>query len=264
MLEVTFTNHLSEATSIHWHGLTLQAPMDGAGMVQAPIPPGGTFTCRYHLRDAGTFWYHPHVNEVAQLERGLYGTLVVRGSDEPVLDGERVLVLDVKLDAGGQVKPPGWWIEQHDRRQGGTRLVNGREEPEIVVAAGQVERWRIVNASSARYVRLSIGGRPIRILGTDGGLIEAPVTVTEAVMVPGDSLDFAVGPFGGGETFDMTSLRYDRRTLARPKNERFATIRVDAPQPSRAVIRRSCDRSRLSSTATLNQRAKCTSGCGRA
>ena len=53
------------------------------------------------------------------------------GLNEPRLDADRGLVLDdVQLDRKGQIKPPGWWIEQHDGRQGSTRLVNGRTEPE--------------------------------------------------------------------------------------------------------------------------------------
>lgn len=198
VLEVRFTNRLPEPTNIHWHGLRLPAAMDGTDMVQQPIAPGDSFTYRFRLPDAGTFWYHPHVDETTQLERGLHGALIVRGPGEPELDGERVLVLDdVALDGDGQIKPPGWWIEQHDGRQGGTRLVDGRQEPELRMAAGQVERWRIVNAASARYLRLSIGGRPFIILGTDGGLIEAPVTVQEVLLVPGDRIDLAVGPFCG-------------------------------------------------------------------
>jgi hypothetical protein len=41
----------------------------------------------------------------------------------------------------------------------------------VTIAAGQIGRWRIVNASSARYVRLSLGGLPFQIIGTDGGMI---------------------------------------------------------------------------------------------
>jgi FtsP/CotA-like multicopper oxidase with cupredoxin domain len=237
VLEVRLTNSLPEPTMIHWHGLRLPAPMDGTDMVQHPVAPGETFTYRFALRDAGTFWYHPHANEVVQLERGLYGALVVRGAGEPELDAERVLVLDdVALDRKGQIKPPGWWIEQHDGRQGGTRLVNGRKEPELTMAAGQVERWRVVNAASARYVRLSIGGRPFTILGTDGGLIDAPVTVTEVLLTPGDRVELAAGPFTEGEVLSVDALRYDRTTMARPRDERFATLRVGAAAPSRAAI----------------------------
>ena len=237
VLELRLTNRLSEPTTIHWHGLRVPAAMDGTDMVQNPIQPGDTFVYRFRLPDAGTFWYHPHSNETEQMERGLYGALIVRGPDEPTLDAERVLVLDdVKLDKKGQIKPIGGLIEGHDGRQGSTRLVNGKTEPELTVAAGQVERWRIINASSARYVRLSIGGRPFTILGTDGGLIEAPVAVNEVLLTPADRVDIAVGPFAEGETIAVDALKYDRMTVLRAKDERFATVRVGPAEPSRAVI----------------------------
>ena len=237
VLEVRLSNSLPEPTSIHWHGLQLPAPMDGTDMVQHPVAPGDTFTYRFRLPDAGTFWYHPHSDETVQLEHGLYGAIVVRGPDEPVLDAERVLVLDdVALDREGRIKPPGWWVEQHDGRQGDARLVNGRREPELAMHAGQTERWRIVNAASARYVRLSIGGRPFTLLGTDGGLLEAPVAMTEVLLTPGDRVDVAVGPFQQGEAIHVDALRYDRVTMKRAKDERFATVRVGEPAPSRAVV----------------------------
>jgi FtsP/CotA-like multicopper oxidase with cupredoxin domain len=237
VLEVRFANRLPEPTTIHWHGLQIPAAMDGTDMVQRPIGPGETFTYRFKLPDAGTFWYHPHSNEVVQLERGLYGAIVVRGPNEPQLDAERVLVLDdVELDRKGQIKPPGWWIEQHDGRQGSTRLVNGRKEPELTIAAGQVERWRVVNAASARYVRLSIGGRVFTVIGTDGGLIDAPVTVSEVLLTPADRVELAVGPFEEGESLAIETLPYNRMTMARPKREQFATLRVGPAAASRAVI----------------------------
>jgi FtsP/CotA-like multicopper oxidase with cupredoxin domain len=237
VLEVTLTNSLAEPTTIHWHGLRLPAPMDGTENVQRVVEPGAQFTYRFHLPDAGTFWYHPHTNETEQLERGLYGALIVRGPDEPRLDVERVLVLDdVKLDRHGEIEPLGGLVEHHDGRQGNTLLVNGRNEPVLTAAAGQVERWRIVNAASARYVRLSIGERPFTLLGTDGGLITAPVTMTEVLLAPGDRVDLAVGPFTEGEEVAVETLPYDRRTVARARRARFATVRVVAPLPSRAKI----------------------------
>ena len=237
VLEIHLTNRLAEPTVIHWHGLRVPAAMDGTEMVQRPVLPGATFTYRYRLPDAGTFWYHPHLNEIVQLERGLYGALIVRGDDEPSLDAERVLVLDdVQLDRHGQIKPPGWWIESHNGRVGSTRLVNGRREPELGIAAGQVERWRIVNASSARYVRLSIGERPFRILGTDGGLIESPFTTTEVLLAPADRVDLAVGPFEEGASLEIDSLKYNRGAFGIPRRERFATLRVGPRAPTGARI----------------------------
>ena len=237
VLEIRFTNRLPEPTTIHWHGLQIPAAMDGTDMVQHAIQPGESFTYRFKLPDAGTFWYHPHSNEAVQLERGLYGAIVVRGVDEPELDAERVLVLDdVQLDREGQIKPPGWWIEQHNGREGSTRLVNGKKEPELTMAAGQVERWRIVNAASARYVRLSIGGRQFTILGTDGGLIDAPVPASEVLLTPSDRVELAVGPFAEGETLKIEALPYNRHSIARVRVEQFATLRLGPAAPSRAVI----------------------------
>jgi FtsP/CotA-like multicopper oxidase with cupredoxin domain len=237
VLEVRLTNSLPEPTTIHWHGLRVPAAMDGTDTVQSPIAPGETFTYRFRLLDAGTFWYHPHSNETVQLEKGLYGALIVRGSDEPVLDGEKVLVLDdLKLDKKGRIARFGGLIQRHDGREGDTRLVNGKSEPELAVAAGQIERWRIVNASSARYVRLSIGGAPFRILGTDGGLLEAPITVTEVLLAPADRVDLAVGPFSEGDVLAVEALKYLRTTIRKRKTEQFATLKVGPARPSTAII----------------------------
>ena len=164
-------------------------------MVQQPVGPGETFPYRFRFPDACTFWYHPHLNETIQLERGLYGAIVVRGPDEPRLDAERVLVFDdVQLDRKGQIKPPGWWLESHNGREGSTRLVNGRQEPELTMAAGQIERWRLVNAASTRYIRLSIGGRPFTLLGTDGGLIASPITRRSPSSRSGTGAGSSAGP----------------------------------------------------------------------
>jgi len=237
VLEVRLTNNLPEPTTMHWHGLRLPAAMDGTDMMQQPVAPGGSFTYRFKLPDAGTFWYHPHVHETVQMERGLYGALVVHGPDEPTFDADRVFVLDdVLLDDDAQVEPPGGWVERHNGREGDVRLVNGRQEPELTIAAGQIERWRFVNASSARYVRLSIGGRPFKIIGTDGGLIPSPVTATEVLLATADRVELAVGPFAEGEVLAVESLAYNRRSITWPRDERFATLRVGPHAPSRAMI----------------------------
>jgi FtsP/CotA-like multicopper oxidase with cupredoxin domain len=233
---VRLTNALDEPTVIHWHGIRLPAAMDGTQVVQPLVQPGETFEYRFVVPDAGTFWYHSHHNETVQMERGLYGALVVHGTDEMTVDRERVLLLDdMKLRRNGEFAKFGGWFEQHMGREGSVRLVNGRSEPTFDVAAGHIERWRVVNTSSARYVLLSIGGRQFSIIGTGGGLIEAPVSATDVLLVPGDRVDIAVGPFEEGAVLSVESLPYDRHTGAK-KTERFATLRVGASQESAAAI----------------------------
>lgn len=241
VLEIRLINSLPAPTTIHWHGLRLPSPMDGTELVQKPIPPGGRFVYRFALPDEGTFWYHPHFDETVQLERGLCGALLVRGPGEPQFDAERVLLIDdVALDRNAQFKPTGGWIEFHNGREGNTRLVNGRQEPELSMAAGQVERWRIANVASARYVRLSIGGQPFRIIGSDGGRLESAVAVNEVLLAPSDRIDVAVGPFAAGETILVESLVHHRGTFggkfARRKPEKLATLRVGPWAASRADV----------------------------
>jgi FtsP/CotA-like multicopper oxidase with cupredoxin domain len=236
-LEIEFTNRLPEPTVIHWHGLRIPAAMDGTEIVQHPVQPGETFTYRFTPPDAGTFWYHPHLNETEQLEKGLYGALVVRAADELTLDDEKILVFDdLRVDKSGQIAKFGGLMDRHNGREGNVRLINGTSEPELTIAAGQVERWRIVNASSARYVRLSLGGKRFQIIGTDGGLIEAPVTVTEVLLPAADRVELAVGPFANeGAVLNIEDLPYYR--MAGKKGvELFGTIRVTVRKPSTARV----------------------------
>ena len=237
VLEVRFVNRLAEATAIHWHGLRLPAPMDGTDMTQRLVAPGESFIYRVRLPDPGTFWYHPHANEPVQMERGLYGALIVRGEDEPTFDGEQVLVFDdVKLDRRGGLAKFGGFVQWHDGREGDLRLINGKAEPELTMAAGQIERWRMVNVSSARYLRFSLGGAPFQVLAGDVGLLEKPRVAHEVLLPPGQRTEIAVGPFEAGSVHAIESLGYSRMTVKRRGTERFGTLRVGQARPSIAAI----------------------------
>ena len=228
-LLVRFTNLLPEPTTIHWHGLRVPAAMDGSGLAGDPVPPGGHFEYRFELPDAGTFWYHSHLNETTQLERGLYGALVVRNPEEPALDGERVLLFDdLRMNRRGQLAAPTPFLENMRGREGDVLLVNGVREPEMQIPAGQVERWRLVNTASARYLRLSLSGHRFHVIGTDGGLIPAPHAVDEVLMAPGDRFDLAVGPFTDGETVVLEALPYDRGA-SKPQHRILTTLHVTPP-----------------------------------
>ena len=59
--------------------------------VQRPVQPGETFIYRFTPPGAGTFWYHPHLSETEQLEKGFHGALIVRAADELALDDEKMI-----------------------------------------------------------------------------------------------------------------------------------------------------------------------------
>jgi FtsP/CotA-like multicopper oxidase with cupredoxin domain len=232
---VRLANNLPQPTMVHWHGIRLPAQMDGTGAVQEAVPPGGTFEYRFEVADAGTHWYHSHSNETEQVERGLYGALIVRGENEPRYDRERVLILDdLKLDDGGDLSPFGDSHEHHAGREGDVRLINGQQEPELEIAGGQIERWRLVNAANTMYVRLSIGGRPFSVIGTDGGLLQEPREAAEVLLTPGERVELAVGPFEAGEEIKIEALPYDRGQ-GESECAPFGSLRVGATAPSRVT-----------------------------
>ena len=75
-ITIRVTNHLDVQTSIHWHGIILPYVMDGApGISFAGIEPGETFTYRFKVTQAGTYWYHSHSGMQEQL--GLYGAIII-------------------------------------------------------------------------------------------------------------------------------------------------------------------------------------------
>lgn len=97
-LRVTVKNRLQEGTTIHWHGVPLVNPMDGVPDVTQPaIKPGQDFVYEFVAPAAGTYLYHSHAG--LQLDRGLYGPLIIEPAKETMkYDQEFVLVLDDWLD----------------------------------------------------------------------------------------------------------------------------------------------------------------------
>jgi CopA family copper-resistance protein len=88
------TNHLKEATSLHWHGLRLPAAMDGVpGLTFPGIMPGESFTYRFPIKQSGTYWYHSHSG--MQEQTGLYGALILdpRTPAPYAYDREHVILL---------------------------------------------------------------------------------------------------------------------------------------------------------------------------
>ncbi|MFN7130973.1 MAG: multicopper oxidase family protein [Myxococcales bacterium] len=209
-LIVHFTNALPEPTTIHWHGVRVPAEMDGTTRMQQPIAPGGTFRYEFTLLDAGLYWYHPHHRSHEQVEKGLYGVLLVRGEDA-VDAPERVLVLDdVLVGDDGQPLAPTDGDEMMGR-EGNLVLVNGRAAPAVTVAPGSWERWRVVNASNARYYALALPGHALVQIGSDGGWLTAPERRDTILLTPGERLDLLVHfDRAPGTTARLTSRAHTR------------------------------------------------------
>lgn len=244
-LIVHFTNKLPEATTIHWHGVRVPIEMDGVpGISQPPMHTGDSFTYDFVLRDAGLFWYHPHVMSAAQVGFGLYGALQVDDpSDGIVVDDEVTLVLsDIGFNKFGELEPAesGGPAGMVFGREGEHVLVNGRRTPTLTMRAGTLQRWRIVNTAKSRFFLIDMDGQPFTIIGGDGGLQSAPVTDQTLLVTTGERVDVLVAPRGTpGSTLSVRAMLYNRGygSVQYRDVEELMRIRfTDAPAlPVRAV-----------------------------
>lgn len=100
-VKITLRNELPEPVSIHWHGYPVPNAMDGVpGVTQNAVQPGQSFTYEFKATVPGTYWYHSHQDSVNQVDRGLYGALIVEPKDGLKVDRDYTLILDEWMSAG--------------------------------------------------------------------------------------------------------------------------------------------------------------------
>ncbi|HEY5666201.1 MAG TPA: multicopper oxidase family protein [Gammaproteobacteria bacterium] len=242
---VNFTNELPEGTSIHWHGMRVPNQMDGVpGVTQDPTMPGESFRYEFVARDAGTFWYHPHINSSAQVGWGMYGAVLIEDpSDSASFGDDLVLVLsDISLTDVGEFLPADNGGEFGDLfgREGSVLLVNGRLTPTLKARVGKPQRWRIINAARARYYNVRMPGHSLTRLGGDNGLAARSEEIYSVVIVPGERADVVFTPQGEPGSADMLEwVPVDRgfsSTFNRSREPMLALDIVDLPAVEPASI----------------------------
>ena len=189
---VRFENRLGQPSSVHWHGVRLDNQFDGVPDVTQPaVPPGGSFNYRVHFRDAGIYWYHPHVREDIQQDLGLYGNILVAPPSVawlPHVDREEVLALDdIILDEQGLL-PYGADAPTHALmgRWGNVFLVNGEPRYALSTRMGDVVRFYLTNVSNARVYNVAFGGARMKVVASDGGKFERESWATSVVIAPAE------------------------------------------------------------------------------
>lgn len=201
-LKVRLVNDLPEPTLIHWHGLRLPNAMDGVPyLTQDPVEPGKSFDYRFIAPDAGTFWYHSHLYSSEQLERGLYGPLIVDEQQPLDVDQDLVLVLDDwRLAENGAVHEASFRSfhdAAHAGRLGRLMTVNSRESPYIPVRANERLRLRFINAANARVFPLRIERHAAWVMAVDGQPAEPFVAGEGRMMLgPGSRIDLFIDATG--------------------------------------------------------------------
>ncbi len=195
---ISVKNNLLDTTTTHWHGFHIPAEMDGGPHQQ--IPPATTWNPHFLLQsedNAGLYWYHPHLHHETyhQVMMGAAGMILMRGGakentnlprqygvdDIPITLTSRRFLSDNSIANNPNVDQFGDYV-----------LTNG-----VISAATQLPkqlvRIRILNAEVERGYNIGFSdNRPFTVIGTDGGLMNKPDTVTRLYMLPGERIEFIV------------------------------------------------------------------------
>lgn len=193
-VEITVVNQLRQSTSIHWHGMELESYYDGvAGWgakrneLTPAIKPGGSFVVRFTPPRAGTFMYHTHLNDEAQISGGLYGPLIVV---ESVKKFDPTKDLTFVVSRGGR------------KALEGPLFVNGASElTPLHWQTGQAYRLRFIDITSSNNGDFSLLGPSgllqWRALAKDGADLppsQAVVKEAQQELAPGEIYDFEYTP----------------------------------------------------------------------
>lgn len=198
------TEGATARTVTHLHGG--HTPQASDGYPESTVLPGQSqlFSYPNHQLPA-TLWYHDHALGITRLNvyLGLAGFYLLRDPAEVALDlpsgaYEVPLVLqDRQIGSDGALVYPATWQEDF---YGDKIVVNGKVWPFLNVDRGWY-RFRILGGSNARTYTLSLSnGAGMKVIGTDGGLLPAPVSLTQLTIAPGERYDVAIdfGAYAAG------------------------------------------------------------------
>ena len=178
------------------------------------------------LDRAGLFWYHSHAHGKQggrvgfQSYAGLAGLLIVEDEEEaglklPSGDNELLLALQDRTFAGNNelVYMGGGMGSMMDRMHGflGDRVLANGAPPTTRKVATRPYRIRVLNGSNSRIYKLAWSdGRPVTVIGADGGLLQAPEDRPYAVLAPAQRLDIWVdlSESQPGDTLELISDRF--------------------------------------------------------
>lgn len=217
--EIRLLNELDQPAILHWHGLDVPEAADGHPRLA--VGPGEAYAYRFRVKDPpGLYWYHPHTHgrTAEQTYRGMAGLLVVEGDEDEALGlpsgpHELAFILQDRRTGGGDpfaYDSMGMGPDVMMGYLGDAGYANGTREAVVPVDRGAY-RLRLLNASNARLLNLGLDtGDPMRLVGTDGGLLPAAAPVDRIMMGTGERADLLVdfSSFSPGSRVTLRSFSF--------------------------------------------------------
>jgi spore coat protein A len=236
---VRFINNVGVSTSTHLHGMASLPQFDG--YAEDLSRPGFYKDYVYPNNRAATFWYHDHaIDETAHhVYMGLAGMYIIQDDFElglPLPKGryDVPLIVEDKIFANN-----GALIfddNDHTELMGDIILVNGAPWPRMEVA-NRKYRFRILNGSVSRSYKLALStGEDLVVIGTDGGLLGAPVRTKDLRIGTGERyelvIDFSRYPVGTQVVLQNLGLPNNTDYDGTSRIMRFDVVRAEPDDSS--------------------------------
>lgn len=195
-VSVNVTNNLVDTTTMHWHGVHLPSEMDGGP--HSKIAPNTTWSPNWiGMDNASTMWYHPHLHHTTykHVMMGVSGIIINRDPAESVLALPRTYgVDDIPLVLQTKVMTADHQIDTDlAHRNMDTMLLVNATRDAYFNAPAQLVRFRILNGSAMRSFNVGLSnGADFWVIGSDGGLLTAPVQVNNLVVSNGERYEIIV------------------------------------------------------------------------
>ena len=221
LLEENVRNSLAEDITVHYHGLLVPGRLDGGP--QSVVTPGSARKAELNIdQEPSTLWYHSHIHRCTgnQVYFGLAGAIqVTDGLDEQRglpsqygIDDLTMIIQDRRFDNLGRIVYSPRMSDVDNGFHGERVIVNGQFDTVAVVPKGIV-RLRLINASNARIYSLGFDdGKPLHLIGTDGGLLDKPVLLNYLRLIPGERAEVLVD-FSNGSLSTLISKRGNRMQI---------------------------------------------------
>ncbi len=189
-------NKLIDTTTMHWHGVHLPAAMDGGP--HSKINPNTTWSPTWTAMErASTMWYHPHLHHKTykHVMMGVSGLIINRDNDEAALALPRSYgVDDIPLVLQTKVMDANYQIDASMMSSAmDTLFLANATRNAYFDAPAQIVRFRILNGSAMRVYNIGLSnGADFWVIGSDGGLLSAPVQNNKLVISPGERFEILV------------------------------------------------------------------------
>jgi FtsP/CotA-like multicopper oxidase with cupredoxin domain len=135
-----------------------------------------------------------------------------------------IMVLKDLTLSGSLPEPYTSTMEYMHGKEGSLVMVNGQVNPVLNIRPGQVQRWRIVNASNARFYKLSLENHSLYLVGTDGGLLDKPYQLSSLLLSPGERVDILVRANQTTRSYRFLSLPYSRGGMSDQQQVTLLTL----------------------------------------